>query len=77
MITELRFATNIDALSPGELVNVRVAPSGAWVIHDERDHCGGRFRNREAAIRYIRRQFGTNVRLKFLPWPGLTTAHAA
>jgi hypothetical protein len=44
-------------------VFVRVAPSGAWIIFDERDHRGGRFRDREAAMRFIRREFGPEVEL--------------
>jgi hypothetical protein len=47
-------------------VFVRVAPSGAWIISDERDRRGGRFRDRAAAMRFIRREFGQEVEL--VPW---------
>lgn len=39
-------------------VLVRVTPSGAWIVHDEFEHRGGRFRNRESALSFIKREFG-------------------
>lgn len=50
------------------LIDVRIAPSGAWVVRDEHDHRGGRFRNRQSAMRFIRREFGVGARLRFRPW---------
>jgi hypothetical protein len=48
-------------------VFVRVAPSGAWIISDEYERRGGRFRSRECALQFIRREFGTKARLVFVP----------
>jgi hypothetical protein len=48
-------------------VYVRVTPSGAWVIHDEFEHRGGRFRDAETATRFIHREFGANTRIVFQP----------
>ncbi len=44
-------------------VSVYVTKSGAWVVHDERDRCGGRFCDQATALRYIRREFGTRTRI--------------
>ncbi len=44
-------------------VFVRIAPSGAWIIADERERRGGRFRDRESALRFIHREFGHDVEL--------------
>jgi hypothetical protein len=58
-------------------VIVRIAPSGAWLIRDDQDHRGGRFCNREAAIRFIRREFGRDIVLSFAPWPAAHNGRAA
>lgn len=44
-------------------VLVRVTPSGAWIVHDEIERRGGRFRDRHAALRFIRREFGLRTRV--------------
>ena len=44
-------------------VMVRVTPSGAWIVSDERERRGGRFRDRETALRFIHREFGLEAQL--------------
>jgi hypothetical protein len=62
---------------PGVTVRILIAPSGAWLVRDDLDHRGGRFRNRASALRFIRREFGFDARLHYQPWPTLTEARAA
>lgn len=51
------------------LVFVQVAPSGAWVIRDAAERRGGRFVSGDAAMAFIKREFGIHTVLVFRPWP--------
>ena len=44
-------------------ISVQIVPSGAWIVYDEGDTRGGRFRDRDTALRYIRREFGSDAEL--------------
>jgi hypothetical protein len=37
--------------------------SGTWIVEDEAASRGGSFLNREAALKFIRREFGCDVRI--------------
>jgi hypothetical protein len=53
------------------VIEVRVAPSGAWIIRDTENRLGGRFRTEAAARRFIVREIGKASVLLFRPWPKL------
>ena len=45
---------------PGPIV-LEAAASGAWVVHDDHALNGGAFRDRETAVKFIRREFGDDA----------------
>ena len=42
-------------------VLIRPTRSGAWIVRDGRGENGGFFRDRAAALKFIRREFGATV----------------
>ena len=37
--------------------------NGGWSVRDEADNRGGLFQNREAALKFVRREFGREARV--------------
>src|SRR5262249_43375470 len=51
----------------GAAVHVIETSAGAWLVRDELDRKGGHFRNRVAAFKFIRQEFGPDARTLVKP----------
>lgn len=47
----------------GGQVHLRETARGAWVVRDEANSRGGHFRDRKAALRFVRREFGHSAHI--------------
>jgi len=42
---------------------LRESPLGRWIVRDEHDRCGGIFSTQEAALKFVRSEFGANAQI--------------
>lgn len=47
----------------GAQLYLRETPLGRWVVREEHDRCGGTFLTLEAALKFIRSEFGANAQI--------------